>query len=205
MKKRSETQQRILDAAINLFAIQGYHGTSTAQIAKAAKVAEGTIFKYYKTKKELLRSVLGYIIKELVPTIMQLPFEEILRDCSLDDPKAAIKQVLLQKVELISKNIYCVKIVINEIQYHEDLKEEYLGQLVPGFIKLMEEVYRTGVSKGVFRDINPHTAVRCFVGSFALTVLDKNLLNPQLEISREIDAILDIYINGVIEKRGSNG
>jgi AcrR family transcriptional regulator len=204
MKNKSITQQRILEAAISLFAAQGYHGTSTSEIAGLAMVAEGTVFKYYRTKKQLLRAVLGHIIHEVVPSIMQQPFDEILQKCKEEDAKAAIKQVLLEKVAQISKNINCVKVVVNEIQYHEDLKNEYLGQLVPGFIMYMEGVYKIGVDRGVFRNINPHTAVRSFMGSFAFLVMEKNLLNKQIEVSGEIDTILDIYINGVIEKRGNN-
>jgi AcrR family transcriptional regulator len=45
------SQQRILDAAVEAFAEQGYSGTATSEIARRAGVAEGTIFRYYPTKK----------------------------------------------------------------------------------------------------------------------------------------------------------
>jgi hypothetical protein len=69
----------------------------------------------------------------------------------------------------------------------------------------MEGVFSIGVQRGVFRDMNPHTAVRSFVGMLALLVLDKNLLNKELDISMEFDNIFELYLNGVLEKRESNG
>lgn len=49
--KLSEKQIKILEAAIEIFAEKGYASTSTSEIAKRAGVAEGTIFRHYKTKK----------------------------------------------------------------------------------------------------------------------------------------------------------
>lgn len=44
-------QAKILQAAVEIFAEKGYAATSTSEIAKRAGVAEGTIFRHYKTKK----------------------------------------------------------------------------------------------------------------------------------------------------------
>ncbi|EAD5296161.1 helix-turn-helix transcriptional regulator, partial [Listeria monocytogenes] len=55
--KMSEKQRRIVAASIELFAEKGYAGTSTNEIAKKAGVAEGTIFRHYKTKKDLLMAI----------------------------------------------------------------------------------------------------------------------------------------------------
>ena len=200
MANKSDTQQRILDAAIEVFASKGFHGATTSEIAKAASVAEGTIFKYYKTKKLLLHGVLEHIIHEVVPSIMKQSFEEVQEHFSCREPKTVVKELMLRKAEQINQNINCMKIVINEMQYHEDIKGEYIGKLVPSFIKTLEDAYALGVKKGVFRDIEAHTAVRSFMGMFGMMMLEKNVLNAELDISSELDKILDIYLNGVIEK-----
>lgn len=204
MGNRNETQQKIIDAAIKVFGQKGFHGAKTAEIAKEAGVAEGTIFKYYDTKKELLRGVLEYIVHEVVPSIIAQPLEEVLQRLDHRDPKAAIKQILLDKVKIISQNVSCFKIVLTEIQYHEDLKNEYIGQLVPGFIRFMEGMYELGNKKGIFREINAHTAARSFIGMLAITILEKNLLNKDMDVNKEIDGIFDIYLNGVLEKGDGN-
>lgn len=47
----TEKQRNILRASVKLFAEKGFHASSTAEIAKEAGVAEGTIFRHYKSKK----------------------------------------------------------------------------------------------------------------------------------------------------------
>jgi AcrR family transcriptional regulator len=49
---------QILEAALGLFARQGFDGTSTKQIAQSAGIAEGLIFHYFPTKAQLLTAVL---------------------------------------------------------------------------------------------------------------------------------------------------
>ncbi|MDX1686267.1 MAG: helix-turn-helix domain-containing protein [Saprospiraceae bacterium] len=54
----TEKQEKILDAALQLFAKEGYHATSTSKVAKAAGVSEGLIFRHFENKQGLLESVL---------------------------------------------------------------------------------------------------------------------------------------------------
>jgi AcrR family transcriptional regulator len=62
----TEKQKKILESAIEIFAEKGYSATSTSEIAKKAGVAEGTIFRHYKTKKELLLSIVAPTMAKLV-------------------------------------------------------------------------------------------------------------------------------------------
>jgi AcrR family transcriptional regulator len=47
-------KELIINAALNLFVENGFHGTATSKIAKEAGVANGTLFHHYKTKDELI-------------------------------------------------------------------------------------------------------------------------------------------------------
>ncbi|MEB3338385.1 MAG: helix-turn-helix domain-containing protein, partial [Leptolyngbyaceae bacterium] len=54
---QSDTETRILKAAQRLFARQGYDSTATRELAEAAGIAEGTLFRYFPTKKAILIEV----------------------------------------------------------------------------------------------------------------------------------------------------
>lgn len=58
-------KKKTLVAAIELFSQQGYNGTSTAQIAEKAGISQATIFKYFKTKSDLLSEIMQPMIPEL--------------------------------------------------------------------------------------------------------------------------------------------
>ena len=55
----SEKYQRILDAAVEVIAERGYFKSPVSAIAKRAGVADGTIYLYFKSKDEVLRTAIG--------------------------------------------------------------------------------------------------------------------------------------------------
>lgn len=86
----TKKQINILEAALRLFAVEGYHSTSTSKIAKEAGVSEGLIFRHFKNKEGLLEAILlqgqerGMQIfaaldklkdpKEILSKIIEIPF-----------------------------------------------------------------------------------------------------------------------------------
>lgn len=60
MENLKEKELQILNASLNLFVEKGFHGTSTAEIAKTAGVATGTLFHYFKTKEDLINRLYLY-------------------------------------------------------------------------------------------------------------------------------------------------
>ncbi|MHB1393639.1 MAG: TetR/AcrR family transcriptional regulator [Clostridia bacterium] len=201
MGNSSETQEKILDTAIRLFAKKGYHGTKTADIARDSGVSEGTVFKYYSTKKDILRSVLNKIVHEIIPGIMFGSSEDFQSLASSADAKAEIKGFIKSKIGKVNENINAFKILLNELPFHEDIMNEYVGQFIPKVIRMAEGFYGLGVAKGIFRDINPRTAARSFIGMIATIVLEGNLLNKLLDVDKELDAVLDIFMNGISTRK----
>ena len=55
MKQADLTRQRLVRAALELFTTQGYHTTTTPQIARNAGIAEGTIYRHFRGKEHLLK------------------------------------------------------------------------------------------------------------------------------------------------------
>lgn len=56
-KRAEEKKERILDAALGLFSKKGFHGTNTKEIAAAAEVATGTLYRYFRDKKAVFMGV----------------------------------------------------------------------------------------------------------------------------------------------------
>lgn len=55
---RSTRKLQIMEAALEVFASEGYHKASIAQIAKKAQISKGLMYNYFKSKEELLKAVL---------------------------------------------------------------------------------------------------------------------------------------------------
>lgn len=63
---RQERKQQILDAALEIFAKNGYHKASISQIAKEANISKGLLYNYFRNKEELLIEVMSDGIKHLL-------------------------------------------------------------------------------------------------------------------------------------------
>ena len=79
-------QEQILNAALKLFAEDGFKGTSTSKIAKEAGVSEGLIFRHFKNKNGLLAAVLEMGEEKAKQLFADIIFEE--------DPKSVIRKTI---------------------------------------------------------------------------------------------------------------
>lgn len=82
----TEKQEKILESALELFAVNGYAATSTSKIARKAKVSEGLIFRHFESKEGLLRAILDFGSKHAGRAYAKLLEQK--------DPKAKIRAAL---------------------------------------------------------------------------------------------------------------
>jgi AcrR family transcriptional regulator len=197
MGNSSETQDKILETAIRHFAKKGYHGTKTADIAKDSGVSEGTVFKYYNTKKNILRGAMDKIVHSIIPDIMFGSEEDFECLFHSSEPQKELKEFFKTRIVKVNQNIDVFKILVNELQYHEDIMDEYVEQFIPKVIKLLEGFFTLGISNGIFRQVNPHTAARSMIGMVITIVLEGNVLKKSIELDKELDMVLDILMNGI--------
>jgi AcrR family transcriptional regulator len=62
---RQTSKQKILEAALELFAYDGYHTTSISKVARKANVSKGLIYNYFESKEELLKSMLDRLLQQV--------------------------------------------------------------------------------------------------------------------------------------------
>src|SRR5579862_394260 len=65
-KTRDERREEMLDAALVVFAEQGYHGASTEDVARRAGISQPYVFRLFGTKKELFRAVIARCFREML-------------------------------------------------------------------------------------------------------------------------------------------
>lgn len=115
-------KKKTLLAAIELFSEKGFSATSTSQIAKHANVSEATIFKYFKTKDQLLNALLEPTIKALVPEY-QTEFMETLENVKYDSIDKFATKIIYNRYEFIYENQQLAKILIEELLINDSLRK----------------------------------------------------------------------------------
>ncbi len=142
-EKMPPGKKKTLESAIKLFAKQGYNGTSTLQIAKEAGVSQATVFKYFKTKEDLLYSI-------IVPVIPKLFSSFLGRVKKANSVQELISYVVRDRFEFLEENRNTVRIVFSELLTNEELKK----QLLFSISKIFEEFDIADLLKK-YKKINP--------------------------------------------------
>jgi len=95
---RTDRKEAIMDAALHVFAEEGYHSASISKVSKAAGVSKGLMYNYFESKEELLKALLhtilhkeGQFVRDLVKRgLTDETFKELIhhtRDLLKEDPK----------------------------------------------------------------------------------------------------------------------
>ena len=198
-KKQTDKQKKIVESAIKLFAEKGYANTSTNEIAKAAGVAEGTIFRHYGTKDNLLLSLILPFLKDSIPTMAEGIFNEIRKEriiCFEDFLRALLKN----RLHFLHENRGIFRIFIKEFFYNDELRNEFLPlfseNIVPRIVKLID-LYK---AQGELMDLPSDVIQRMlftFVGGYFVSrfVLQQDDIIQDEE--EEIEKVIRFVMDGI--------
>lgn len=131
----TEKQEKILQAALQLFAQEGYHATSTNRVAKKAGVSEGLIFRHFGSKEGLLQAVLDEGENRLKTLFVDIVMEP--------EPKEVIRKTikLTSRIEVSDYDFWKLQFKLKwELEINGDKKMEPLNMaLTNAFRKLNYE------------------------------------------------------------------
>lgn len=191
----TEKQKQIIAAAIEAFSEKGFAATSTSEIAKKAGVAEGTIFRHYKTKKDLLLKLLSPMLSKLIAPVVLKDFNKVL-DAEHHSFEDFLRAVVKNRMEFLQKNEALFKILIQEIPFHQDLREIFIEQIASKVFKRLQEIMDFYQKKGEVKEMPSLSAVRLTVTSIIGYFLARHLIIPdfnwddEAEIERTLEFIL---------------
>ena len=199
-KNNSEKEQLILDAALKIFEQKGFNAATTSEIAKEAGVAEGTIFRYFKTKKDILRKVLVKAIEILAPQIISKPIE-ILTNTDGVDEKEILKKILKERVTFLTNHLPIIKTVFAEALVHDDIRESVFENIIKKVKVSFDNFFDKMVSQGKFRNVDRDSTMRLFVGSFIMLIIYQHMFGKKFSVPKidaSVNNTLDILLYGLL-------
>lgn len=196
----SEKKLKILEAAIKVFSEKGFDGSRTSEIAKEANVAEGTIFKYFKTKKDILLSLLLPLTLKFIKPLAMKSAEDILNKGKDEPVDEVLKRLLYDRLHLVKKNMPLVKTVLIESFYHEELLVPIKEKLAPQVLELLDGYVNYHKEKGDFKDYDTRFITRTIM-SMLLGYVVLSSAFPEFfslgDDEKEIERIVDVLLNGI--------
>ena len=193
-----EKRRLILDAAVRVFARDGYHTSRVGDIAEEAGVAHGLLYHYFSSKEEVLATLFRENWGELLGRLARVEQS----DEPADEQLRGIAKILLRTWR---NDPDLVRVMVREVARSSHLQEQ-VDEIRAGFATIQRVIER-GQSEGVFRaDLDPRLASWIFYGGLEeiLTgwVLGQ-LPDGDEEVARAERTIIDVVCGGLTVRDGA--
>ncbi|WP_260705550.1 TetR/AcrR family transcriptional regulator [Edaphobacter flagellatus] len=187
----SEKYQKILDAAVEVIAERGYFNCPVSAIAKRAGVADGTIYLYFKSKDDVLRTAIDTTFERFYRQVEE-------RFQTLKGPREQLEYIA--EVHLASAQVNRSMAILMQTEMRQSAKfiAEFSHHHLVRYIQVVREVIRRGQQEGIFRqDISDGVVAHCMFGAI------DELLSSAVFTGRAYDAkatarqVMDVLMNGI--------
>lgn len=183
--------QRILEAAIKVFAEQGFFQATIAQIAKEAGVADGTIYLYFKNKDDILVQFYQYKTRHIFECFR----DAVNRSKTAEDKLRCLIRVHLQEFQQ-DRNMA----IVYQAETHQNHRrnDENLKQMSKMYRDIISEVVELGQEEGTIRRDLYMGLVKRFINGAVDEVINSWIhAGGQYDLVTMADPLVDLFIKGI--------
>src|SRR6266481_3400853 len=180
----------ILRAAIDVFAERGFFNAQVADVARAAGVAAGTVYLYFKSKDDLLVSI----------------FDRSMRDglaagraavANLDDPRERLRRLARGHLARLGADRNLAIVFQVELRQSTKFMERFSSTLLRDYLGLIREAIADGQRAGVFRtDLKATVAAKMLFGALDEMATNWILSRRRYSLEADADSVVDLFVNG---------
>jgi AcrR family transcriptional regulator len=186
-------KRRVIESAIELFSENGYMATTTKEIAAKAGVAEGTIFKHFPSKSELLQSIItktGEMINHDI--------QSCLLDQKYENLHDFISTIIERSYEMIKRYYPVLKICSEEVIFQRTITEPGFQELLIQVNHLIRNVIVQLRIGGENIVIHPHEEEKLISMTLLGLFMDRFLYPEKNEEDRvQSQHVADFIVNGL--------
>ncbi len=182
------TKKKIIEAALKLFSKKGYLGATTKEIAREAKVAEVTLFRYFPSKEALF--------EEVINTYSFFPkLKAILSEIQDKNYIEALKIIAQNFLNLLESKKDLIKIMHSEMQRYPDQIKKIYENVIDSTVNLLSDYFKSLQKEGILRDFNTEIAARAFLGMFFSYFYVREIKECVSVQKSNIEEIIYVYVS----------
>ncbi len=191
MKRNTEKYQQILEAAVIVFAEQGFLQSTVAQVAKRAGVADGTIYLYFKNKDDILIQIYDYKTKEVFKQFRE----------AVDAGKSAeqkLRNLVRTHLEEFQKDINMAIVYQAETHQHRRLAQDVIREMSKWYRDIITEVVELGQEEGSMRrNLYLGLVMRLITGAVDEVINAWIHADGNYDLVSMADPLVDLLISGI--------
>ena len=187
-------RESILRAATRVFARNGYFNSKVADIARAAGVADGTVYLYFKSKEEILHSIFDQNMAEAIAADRKLINK-------LRDPREKLRRIATLHLERLGADRDLAVVFQVELRGSTKFMEEFSAAGFAEYLGLLRTIFEEGQRAGVFRkELNAKVAAKIFFGALDEMATNWIISKRSYKLEPMAEVVMDVFLNGVSAK-----
>lgn len=192
--REPDKHQQIIEAAVRVFARNGYYNSRVSDIAKEAGIASGTIYLYFKTKDQILVTLFREKMADFVAGVRKAISAE-------PDAVAKLRRLIALHFQILEEHPEMAEVVQVELRQGQKFFRGASANEVSGYLTLIASVLEEGIAAGVFRNDLPIKTVRkVLFGAMDQMATSWVLGKRGYKLSETADAVADIFLKGLAAK-----
>jgi TetR/AcrR family fatty acid metabolism transcriptional regulator len=193
MKRNTDKYRQILDAAVMVFARQGFHQSTVAQVAKAAGVADGTIYLYFKSKDDILFQFYEYKARQV--------FERFRR--AVDEAVHAVdklRNLVRTHLSEFQSDIHMAIVYQAETHQHRRAAQAAIKEMSKMYRDIVIEIVELGQREGDLRpDLTIGLVMRLINGAVNEVINAWIHAGGEYDLVSMADPLVELFLGGIGE------
>jgi TetR/AcrR family fatty acid metabolism transcriptional regulator len=180
----------ILRAAIDVFAERGFFNAQVADVARAAGVAAGTVYLYFKSKDDLLVSIFERSMREGLTNGRAAVADE-------SDPRERLLRLARAHLARLGRDRNLAIVFQVELRQSTKFMERFSATLLRDYLGLIREAVADGQREGLFRsDVKATAMAKMLFGALDEMATNWILSRRRYSLEAEADTVVDVFISG---------
>ena len=189
-------QKQVLAASLALFAEQGFANTTTKQIADRAGVAEGTVYRRYKTKDELLAALLKPMVTTVLPRLMREFAQQVATMRNLTRHQL-LTALIENRAAFLAENWSVGKVLLNEMMIQPALRQAVIRNAAPIIQKTLYPILDRLRAQQELAAVPNDMVVQFIVGTVLTNVMRANLQDDFALFNQRVPFLIDFLDRGL--------
>lgn len=190
-RKTGEKYSAIIEAAVKVFAENGYHNSQVSKIAREAGVADGTIYLYFENKEDILTSVFRVKMGDFVARVRQ-ELEKY------PAPLDKLRHLIRMHFSILEDDRNLALFMQIQLRQSHPAVRAAISENVREYFHLIEDLVAGGVAAGVFRPgINLRIARMMIFGTMDEVATSWVMSRKKYSLAAQVEAVLEFLSYGL--------
>jgi len=195
--KSNDKYHRILEAAVKVFAKQGFYESTIAQIAREAGVADGTIYLYFKNKDDILVQFFEFKTKQVFDRFQKIVSRS-------DNALVKLTQLIRRHLREFERDRNMAVVYQSETRRNSPLVKEQIRQMSKMYLDIVAEIVEQGQVEGCFRkDLYLGFVKRYILGAVEEVISTWIRSGGKYDLVAMADPLVDLLIRGIGKNESS--